>query len=347
MTNPVSEIATSPCETLARDRSLGYWQIIGRQFVKRRLAVFALLLLLFLAVTAVFAPFVASDRPIYMVKDGQRYVFPNVIDYSALRWVDFRRWQPAEGEYALRTPLPFGPHTFDLYNRLSGPSGKHLLGTDALGRDVLTRVIWGTRVSISIGFVAEGISVLIDIFLGALAGFYAGKIDTLILRVIEIVMLFPVFVLIITLINFVPPSIYNIMFVLGLTGWTGVARLVRGEFLKLRESEFALAARASGLRDSRVIFRHIMPNAMSPVLVSATFGVAGAILTESALSFLGFGVPPPTASWGELLFQSKSYLNRGAWWLAIYPGAAIFCTVTAFNLVGNGLRDAMDPRMRV
>jgi peptide/nickel transport system permease protein len=168
-----------------------------------------------------------------------------------------------------------------------------------------------------------------------------------ILRVIEIVTLFPVFVLIITLINFLPPSIYNIMIVLGLTGWTGVARLVRGEFLKLRESEFALAARASGLRDSRVMFRHLMPNAMSPVLVSATFGVAGAILIESALSFLGFGVPPPTASWGELLFQSKSYLDRGAWWLAIYPGVAIFCTVTAFNVVGNGLRDAMDPRMRV
>jgi peptide/nickel transport system permease protein len=136
------------------------------------------------------------------------------------------------------------------------------------------------------------------------------------------------------------------MIVLGLTGWTGIARLVRGEMLKLRASEFALAARASGLGDARVIFRHLLPNALSPVLVSATFGVAGAILIESALSFLGFGVPPPTASWGEILAQSKSYLHRGAWWLVVYPGLAIFVTVTAFNLVGAGLRDAMDPRLR-
>ena len=329
------------------ERSLSYFQIVARQFAKRRVAVVAFCLLVFLGTVALFAPFLASDRPIYMVKGGQRYWFPNVLDYKDLRSVDFRRWQPGDGDYALHTPLPFGPQSFDLYNRLSGPTGRHLLGTDALGRDVLTRIIWGTRVSMSIGFVAEGIAVVIGVILGALAGFYGGRVDTIILRIVEIVILFPVFVLIITLINFVPPSIYSIMVVIGLTGWTGVARLVRGEFLKLRESEFTLAARASGLRDSRVMFRHLMPNAMSPVLVSATFGVAGAILIESALSFLGFGVPPPTASWGELLFQSKSYLDRGAWWLAFYPGTAIFCTVTAFNLVGDGLRDALDPRMRV
>lgn len=151
----------------------------------------------------------------------------------------------------------------------------------------------------SVGFVAEGISVVIGVILGALAGYYLGKVDIVIMRVIEIVMLFPVFVLIITLISLLPPSIWNIMIVLGLTGWTGIARLVRGEMLKLRGVEFTLAARASGRPDTRVIFRHLLPNALSPVLVSATFGVAGAILVESALSFLGFGVPPPTASWAK------------------------------------------------
>jgi peptide/nickel transport system permease protein len=199
----------------------------------------------------------------------------------------------------------------------------------------------------SVGFVAEGIAVLIGTILGALAGYYGGRVDTIIMRIIEIVLLFPVFVLIITLISVLPkPTIWSIMIVLGVVGWTGIARLVRGEMLKLRESEFTIAARASGLRDTRVIFRHLLPNALSPVLVSATFGVAGAILVESALSFLGFGVPPPTASWGEILSQSKAYLYRGAWWLVVYPGLAIFVAVTAFNLVGSGLRDAMDPRLR-
>ncbi len=347
MSEPALQNIMAETDSLPANRAVGYWQIVARQFAKRRVATAAMVALLVLGLVAIIAPFLASDRPLYMVKDGQHYLFPNWINYRDLRWVDFRRWQPGPNEYALRTPLPFGPQSFDLYNRLSGPTRKHLLGTDALGRDVLAREIWGTRVSMSVGFVAEGISVLIGVIIGALAGYYAGKTDVVILRVIEIVTLFPVFVLIITLINFLPQSIYTIMIVLGLTGWTGVARLVRGEFLRLRESEFALAARASGLRDSRVMFRHLMPNAMSPVLVSATFGVAGAILIESALSFLGFGAPPPTASWGELLYESKSYLDRGAWWLAVYPGLAIFCTVTAFNLVGDGLRDAMDPRMRI
>jgi peptide/nickel transport system permease protein len=158
-------------------------------------------------------------------------------------------------------------------------------------------------------------------------------------------MCFPTFILILSLIAFLPPSIYNIMVVIGVTGWTSVARLIRGEFLRLREGDFAVAAQATGLSDTRIMFRHLLPNALSPVLVSATFGVAGAILTESALSFLGFGVPPPTPSWGELLSQSQRFVDR-AWWLVTFPGLAIFITVTAFNLVGEGLRDAMDPRLR-
>ncbi|MCX5757336.1 MAG: ABC transporter permease, partial [Candidatus Hydrogenedentes bacterium] len=181
--------------------------------------------------------------------------------------------------------------------------------------------------------------------IGAVAGFYGGMADLAVQRLIEIVMCFPTFILILSLIAFLPPSIYNVMVVIGITGWTGVARLVRGEFMRLRESDFATAAHATGLSDKRIMFRHLLPNALSPVLVSATFGVAGAILTESALSFLGFGVPPPTASWGELLSQSQRFVDR-AWWLVTFPGLAIFVTVTAFNLVGEGLRDAMDPRLK-
>ncbi|HDP34003.1 MAG TPA: ABC transporter permease, partial [Candidatus Hydrogenedentes bacterium] len=249
------------------------------------------------------------------------------------------------GEFALRPPVPHSPLRQDLRNRLRPPSREHPLGTDDRGRDVLSRIIWGARISMSVGFIAVGIAVIIGVVVGALAGFYGGKVDALILRVIEIWICIPSFFLIITVMAFLEPSIVNIMIVIGLTGWPGVARLVRGEFLKQKEQEYAIAARASGLSDRRIIFRHLLPNSLSPVFVSATFGVAGAILTESGLSFLGFGVPPPTASWGEILKQSQSYVDF-AWWLVTFPGVAVFITVVSFNLVGDGLRDALDPRLR-
>lgn len=326
-------------------RKQNYWRLVGRQFRRRRLAMGALGLLGALMLIAVCTSFIAGDRPLYLVKDGETYWLPNVISYRALVNFDFTSWQRAPSDRALFPVVPYSPERSDLLNRLQAPSRAHWLGTDDRGRDVLSRMVWGTRISISIGFVAIGISVLIGVFIGALAGYYGGWVDSLALRLIEVMMCIPVFFLIIALIAFLPPSIYNIMAVIGITGWTGVARLVRGEFLKLRESDFATAARATGLSDARVMFRHILPNALAPVLVSATFGVAGAILTESALSFLGFGVPPPTASWGEILSQSKRYVEF-AWWLVTFPGLAIFITVTAFNLVGEGLRDAMDPRLR-
>ena len=243
-------------------------------------------------------------------------------------------------------PVPYSPLSQYLLEHTQPPSHKHWLGTDDRGRSVLARLIWGARISLTIGFVAVGISLVIGIIVGALAGYYGGWVDTVTLRVIEVVMCFPSFFLILTLVALLPPHPFTVMAALGFLGWTGIARLVRGEFLKLRESDFAMAARASGLRDARVIFRHLVPNALAPVLVSATFGVAGAILTESALSFLGFGVPPPTASWGELLNQSQRLASHGVWWLVVFPGLAIFITVTAFNLVGEGLRDAIDPRLR-
>lgn len=240
---------------------------------------------------------------------------------------------------------PYSPTAYDLDSILMAPCKAHLLGTDAQGRDILARLIYGARISLSVGFVAVAIYVAIGILLGMLAGYYGGWIDIVISRTIEIMLCFPTFFLILAILAFVGPSIYNIMIVIGLTGWTGVARLVRGEFLRLRSQDFVAASVASGASDFRIMFRHILPNALAPVLVSATFGVAAAILIESSLSFLGFGVPPYVASWGGVLSEAREFMDI-AWWLALAPGLAIFVTITAYNLVGEGLRDAIDPRMR-
>src|SRR5512139_3319102 len=237
------------------------------------------------------------------------------------------------------------PGAIDIAQRLQAPNWSHPLGTDDLGRDVLTRILYGARISLLVGFVAVGIATGIGIVLGALAGYYGRWVDTLLMRLVDIMLCFPTFFLILAVIAFLDPSIWNIMIIIGLTGWMGVARLVRAEFLSLRERDFVLAARAVGAGDARIIFRHILPNALSPVLVSVTLGVAGAILTESALSFLGIGVQPPTPSWGNMLLAGKQTLGT-AWWLSVFPGLAILFTVLGYNLLGEGIRDALDPRIR-
>ncbi len=248
---------------------------------------------------------------------------------------------------AIFAPLisPYSPTEYNLDNALVPPQSSHWFGTDEQGRDVLSRMIYGSRVSLSVGFVAVGIALIIGILLGGVAGFYGGKIDLIISRGIEVMLCFPTFFLILAVIAFVGPSLINIMIVIGATGWTGVARLVRGEFLKLRNQEFVVGVQAMGAKSWRIIFLHLLPNSLAPVMVSATFGVASAILTESSLSFLGFGVQPPTPSWGDILSQSREFMDI-AWWLTLFPGAAIFLTVTMFNLVGEGLRDAIDPRLK-
>jgi peptide/nickel transport system permease protein len=228
---------------------------------------------------------------------------------------------------------------------LSPPSKSHLLGTDQLGRDVLSRMIWGSRISLKVGFVATGIAIFIGTILGALAGFYGRWADGFIMRFVDIMLCFPSFFLILAVIAFLEPSIWNIMIVIGLTGWMGITRLVRADFITLREREFVQAARAIGASDFRIIFIHVLPNAMASVLVAATLGVAGAILTESALSFLGIGVQPPTPSWGNILTAGKDNIDI-AWWLSLYPGLAILITVLGFNLLGEGIRDSLDPRLR-
>jgi peptide/nickel transport system permease protein len=239
---------------------------------------------------------------------------------------------------------PYGPDDLDLYHVLIPPSSSHWFGTDDLGRDVLTRVIYGARISMKVGFVAVGIAVLIGTVIGLFAGYYSGWVDNTLMRFVDIMLCFPAFFLILAVIAFLGQSIWYIMIIIGLTSWMGVARLVRAEVLSIRERDYVMAVRALGARDGRIIFRHILPNAMSPVLVSATLGVAGAILTESALSFLGIGVPPPTPSWGNILTSGKDYIEF-AWWLTFFPGMAITVTVLAYYLVGEGIRDALDPRI--
>jgi peptide/nickel transport system permease protein len=231
------------------------------------------------------------------------------------------------------------------YEARKGGLRWHWLGTDTNGRDVLARMVYGARVSMSVGFVAEGIAVAIGVLLGALAGYFRGWVDIALSRVIEVVICFPTFFFILTILAFLPQSIFNIMVVIGITGWPGIARLMRAEFLRLSNLDFVTAGRALGLSDTRIIFRHILPNGLAPVLVSTTFGIAGAILVESALSFLGFGVPQPTASWGDTLHDGGSD-PQATWWLTIFPGTAIFVTVTAYNLVGDAIRDATDPKLR-
>ena len=246
---------------------------------------------------------------------------------------------------ALVAPLAGDPGAIDIAARLQAPGVGHWLGTDDLGRDVLTRILYGARISLLVGFVAVGIATTIGILIGAVAGYYGRWSDAVIMRFVDIMLCFPTFFLILAVIAFLEPSIWNIMAIIGLTGWMGVARLVRAEFLSLRERDFVLAARAIGASDARIIFRHILPSALSPVLVSATLGVAGAILTESALSFLGIGVQPPTPSWGNMLIVGKQTLGT-AWWLSAFPGLAILLTVLGYNLLGEGIRDALDPRIR-
>jgi len=240
---------------------------------------------------------------------------------------------------------PYDPNAINLQEVLSPPSARHPFGTDQLGRDVLSRMIWGSRISLQVGFVATGLSILIGCLLGALAGYYGGWIDALIMRFVDIMLCFPTFFLILAVVAFLEPSIINIMVVIGITNWMGITRLVRADFISLRERDFVLAAKSIGASNLRIIFRHILPNAMASILVSATFGVAGAILTESALSFLGIGVQPPTPSWGNILTAGKDNIDI-AWWLSLYPGLAILITVLGYNLLGEGIRDAIDPRLR-
>lgn len=227
------------------------------------------------------------------------------------------------------------------------PSRQHWLGTDELGRDTFTRLLYGGRVSLTVGLVAVSIYMVIGVVLGSIAGYYGGLTDSIIMRITDVVMVIPFFPLALTMAAALKPSVYNTMIIIGLLGWTGICRLVRGEFLTLRRRELVTAARAIGARDGRIIFRHILPNAMAPIIVAATLGVGSAILSEAGLSFLGFGVQQPTPSWGNMLSAAislKVLLLQP--WLWLPPGLMIFVAILAINLVGEGLREALDPRLK-
>jgi peptide/nickel transport system permease protein len=248
---------------------------------------------------------------------------------------------------ALLAPLiaPYDPTALNVDAILQGPSAAHWLGTDALGRDVFSRMLYGARVSLWVGFVAVGLAVGIGLVLGLTAGYFGGLTDEAVMRGVDVMLCFPSFFLILAVIAFLEPSLTNIMVVIGLTSWMGVARLVRAETLTLRGRDFVLASKLAGAGPVRIISRHILPNAAAPVLVAATLGIAGAILTESALSFLGLGVQPPTPSWGNMLMEGKDVMEIAPW-LSVFPGLAILITVLGYNLLGESLRDIFDPRLR-
>ncbi len=302
-----------------------------------------------------------KDTAIDTSLDSEEASFGKVQSFWSTIWKRFRRHRLAMIGLgvlsvlvliAILAPLlaPYDPTVMDMEVLTTGnppapPSKTHWLGTDALGRDWLSRAIYGARISLSVGLVSVGISVTIGSVLGAIAGYYGGLIDNIICRVIDVLMCVPTFFLILTVNAFLTPSIYNVMIIIGVFGWMGTARMVRGQILSIREQEFVEAARALGLPDKRVVLRHILPNVFAQLIVTATMGVAGAIMTESGLSYLGMGVQEPFPSWGAMLKSAQDYLLTAPW-LAILPGLLISITVLSINFVGDGLRDAIDPKLK-
>ena len=383
-----------------------YGEMVWHEFTKSKFIIFWLGFIVLLFLLAIFAPFIANDKPFVIRIDGQlRYpLFKDLdaADYSiflaaavgliqillicrnrkridpsirsSVLWrqifintliiivgvillyvllprrldaTDYKSMVTSgKASGAIFAPVPYGYGRTDLKVREQPPNKQHWLGTDDVGSDVLCRLVHGSRISLSVGFVAVGISSIIGIIIGAILGYSGGKADFLGMRLVEIMMAVPVFFLIITIVAFFPRSLFNIMLIIGLTTWTEDARFIRAEFLKLRGQDFVQAAVSLGLPLRSILFRHMLPNAIAPVLVNATFGIAGAIFIEAALSFLGFGVAPPTPSWGQILSLGVSTTGRFLWWLTLFPGLAIFFTVLAYNLVGEALRDAVDPRLR-
>jgi peptide/nickel transport system permease protein len=385
---------------------VSYGEMVLREFGKSRLNIISLIVIIILFLLAIFAPFLANDKPyVIRIADDMRYpLFSSLTasDYTILlaaalgvaqlflihrnrkrvepsvrgqvlarqlvinvtllliggvfffiflpRKLDATNYkamvQSGGASNAIFAPVPYGYARTDLKVREQPPSREHWLGTDDVGADVLSRLIHGSRISLSVGFVAVGISSLIGIAVGAVLGYFGGRVDFAGMRIVEIFMAIPALLLMITVVAFFGRGLFLIMAVIGLITWTSNARFVRAEFFKLRNQDFVQAAISQGLPLRSILFRHMLPNGIAPVLVNATFGIAGAIFYEAALSFLGFGVAPPTPSWGQILSLGVSTTGRFLWWLTVFPGLAIFLTVLAYNLVGEGLRDAIDPRLR-
>ena len=343
----------------APKKSPGFWRLAWRRYRTHKLGMFGLVMVLALFVVGFCAPLIANDEPIVCKYDGKIF-FPGFVETiqnipfastvlrkdKPFRFPSFNfkeSYDPDRGDWAFWAPIPFGPVELAA-NPLESPSKVHWLGTDESGRDVLARLVYGTGISMKIGFISMGIAVVIGLVLGASAGYYGGWIDMVISRIIEIIMCFPVFFILLAILAWLPPRIEYVMIVIGLTRWVGIARYARGEIMRLRDSDFAMAARALGASSPRIIFRHLLPNSLAPVLVSVTFGVASAILIEAALSWLGFGVQAPQPSWGTILRSGYENLFTAAHMIPPACGA-IFIAVLSFNLVGDTLRDVIDPRL--
>jgi peptide/nickel transport system permease protein len=347
-------------------KSRGFWAEAWRRFRRRKLAMTALLFVGFLALVGIFAPAIVGTKPLVCKYKGKIY-FP-ALGYFVSDWENAYLRTQVRLIYPLNLQAK-DPDSWAIYplvyqdpfrrvkdnewgTRPGNPSGaegspdrQNFFGTTDSGFDVFAIMVHATRTAMLVGFVSMGIAGFIGIVLGSLAGYFRGPIDSVISRIIEVVLCIPTLVLILALVSVLErPTIWHTMAIIGCTRWTSIARLARAEFLRLRESEFVMSARALGVRSGRIIFRHVLPNALAPILVPITFGIADAILIESALSYLGFGPPPPNPSWGDLLSQGRA--NMQMWWLILFPGLAIFLTVLAYNLIGEGLQEATDPRLR-
>ncbi len=321
MTLVLPGVSWFDCRRLRREQEadgppkhgVSQWKLVYRRFMRNRVALTGLTSVLILYCVALLAPLLAPHNPDEQIDIVRtRYLAPG------------STWTANDG---------------------SGMEKSFPLGTDKFGRDILSRMIYGSRISLSIGFVAVGIAVTLGTLLGAVAGYFGGKSDWAIMRLVDVLYAFPRIFLILTLIAIYSPQIWLIIAVIGVTAWMGVARLVRGQILSLKEQEFIQATRALGVPHGRVIFKHVLPNTLSPVIVAASLMIGDVILTEATLSFLGLGVQPPTASWGNIINQGRDNL-LGAWWIATFPGLAIVLTVVSYNLLGDGLRDALDPRLK-
>lgn len=328
-----------------------YGHLVLRRFRKSRVAMWASYGIGLIAFMAIGADLIAGNKPYYMRYREKTY-FPAFRQYAVyvglMDWPSElrrrRNFKRLKADSAIYPPIPYGPAEIRLSEKYQEPNSKHWLGTDRLGRDVLSGLIHGCRYALVIGLVSVGISLIVGLLLGALAGYFGGWLDLLLSRVFELWAAIPAIFLIITVAAFFPPSLFFIMVIIGLMNWVPIARLTRSQFFQVRSFDYVAAARSLGCSSWRIILYHILPNAIAPVLIPAAFGVAGAILAESGLSFLGIGVPAEAITWGAILAGARS--NAAAWWLVVVPGVAIFTTVTMYNLLGDGLRDALDPKMR-
>ena len=361
------EPAVRSSENRPREVSQGFWAEAWSRYQRRPIGMLALGFVVFLTAVAVFAPAIAGTKPVICRYKGTLYA--PCLGYFNRRWEapifttdKFRGTYPQnlqdkDPQSWVVWPLVFqDPYRRVRENEWPGrpenpsrdegrPSWLNLFGTDQYGVDIFAKMVHGTTIALLVGFVSMGLAGSIGIIVGALGGYFGGWVDMLTSRITEVVMCVPTLVLILALVAVVEkPTIWKTMAIIGATGWTGIARLTRAEFLRLKESEFVMAARAAGAGPLRIMLRHILPNALAPVLVPITFGIASAILIEGSLSFLGFGPPPPTASWGSILNSARS--NLQLWWLVVFPGTGIFLTVLAYNLVGEALQEVTDPRLR-